>query len=362
MKFVLAGGGTGGHLFPALALAEELKKRDKDVEVLFIGGRGGIEERVVPRYGYRLELLEVEALKNKTGVARFKSLGKAFMAIFRSISLLRKMRPDGVVGSGSYSAGPVVLAAKLLGIKTAILEQNVLPGFTNRFVGRFVGRVYIAFEGAAKYFPPGKTKLLGTPIRREIVEAAGERDLKRDKKFTLFVFGGSQGAKTINAAFLDATEYLVDIWPSLRVIHQSGHEGFTAAATAYRRKNLKVELHEFIDDMASAYASADLVICRAGATTLAEVTAVGLASILVPYPFAADGHQKVNARYLEEKGAAIMIDPDELTGATLAKSIRRLFESRDDLRGLTKGASELGRLKAASSIADDYMDYIEGRA
>jgi UDP-N-acetylglucosamine--N-acetylmuramyl-(pentapeptide) pyrophosphoryl-undecaprenol N-acetylglucosamine transferase len=352
MKLVIAGGGTGGHLFPALALIEEFKRRDESTEIIFLGGRHGLEEKVVPGYGYELELLDVDSLKKRKGLNRLKAIYKAIKATFKALLILRKIRPDGVIGSGSYSSGPVVLAARLLRIKTAILEQNALPGLTNRLLGRVVNRVYTAFEAAGGYFVPGRTVLAGNPVRRGIMQVHGDK--ANNGKFNLLIFGGSQGATTINAAFLDATEYLTDIWNSLRVVHQTGREGYGAAEAAYSRKGLKVELHSFIDDMARAYASADLVICRAGATSIAEITALGLAAILVPYPFSTDDHQEVNARYLAERGAAVMIRQDELTGSTLASAIRNFFEDRRELERVKDSVRVLGRPDAAETIAEDY--------
>lgn len=358
MKLVIAGGGTGGHLFPALALVEEFKRRDESIEIVFIGGKRGLEERVVPARGFELELLDVVSLKKRNGLNRLKALFKATTAVFKAMRILRRIRPDGVIGSGSYSSGPVVLAARLLGIKTAILEQNLLPGLTNRLLGRIVDRIYTAFKEAGEYFPAARTLYAGNPVRKGILDVPGRKS--PNGKFNLLVFGGSQGATTINAAFLDATEYLPDIWSSLRVIHQTGSEGYGAAEAAYKRKGLTVELHSFIDDMASAYAGADLVVCRAGATSIAEITNLGIPAVLVPYPFSTDDHQELNARYLADRGAAVMIKQEELTGSALAGAIRRFFEDRADLERAKQSALFLGRPRAAETIADDYTRLLQG--
>lgn len=357
----MAGGGTGGHLFPALALAQEFKTRDKDIEIEFIGGVGGIEEKIVPKHGYPLKLLNVEGIKRTRGGTRVRALLKAFKSTVKAILTLRSMKPDGVIGSGSYSSAPVVLAARLLGIKTAILEQNALPGLTNRILGKFVDRVYIAFAEARAYFPPTRTVLSGNPLRKEILEGVVDKhgDLERGARFTIFVFGGSQGATAINAAFLDATEYLTDIWPALRVIHQTGDDGFNSVEAAYKRKRLKVDLYKFIDNMADAYSSADLVVCRAGATSIAEITAFGLASILVPYPFAADDHQEVNARSLSDAGAAVVIRQDKLTGRSLADAVRRLYEAKEEFKALSSRSKALGRPGAASVIAENFLKVLK---
>ncbi len=359
----MAGGGTGGHLFPALALAEELKQRDKDVEIIFAGAERGIEAKVIPARGYRLELFDIEGVKKRTGKKRLNAIFKAIKGTFEAIKRLKEIKPDGVIGSGGYSSGPIVLAAWLLGIKTAILEQNALPGFTNKILGHVVKRVYVAFEEAESFFPKGKTVLTGTPVRKDILRAAKESETngtkKKKEKFSIFVFGGSQGATAINAAFLDATEYLTDIWNSLSVTHQSGEEGFEVAKESYQRKNMKVHLEVFIEDMASAYKTSDLVICRAGATTIAEITSFGLASILVPYPFSTDNHQKVNARSLEKKGVSILIMQDELTGSTLALAIRKFFDNRAGLERVRDAAKKLSKPEAAGHIVDDFLELLD---
>lgn len=354
----MAGGGTGGHLFPALALAEEFRRRDAGAEVTFIGGKGGIEEKIVPKYGYPLRVLNVEGIKRRSGLARLRALGKAAKSTVEAVRILREIRPDGVIGSGSYSSAPVVTAAKLLGIKTAILEQNALPGLTNRVLGRLVDRIYIAFDEARGSFPGGRTVLTGNPVRRDILRADDEIEKPRDK-FSILVFGGSQGAVAINAAFLDATEYLTDIWSSLRVVHQTGVEGHDAVEAAYRRKNLRVELFEFIDNMSAAYNAADLVVCRAGATSIAEMTALGLASILIPYPYASDDHQTVNARSLSERGAAVLIKQDKLTGSALAEAIKRLYRHPQELKNIRDRSKKLGRPKAAEQIADNFLRVLD---
>lgn len=358
-KLIFAGGGTGGHLFPALALAQEFKRIEPGVEVTFIGGRGGLEEKIVPGYGYPLKLLNVEGIKRRSGLRRLRAIGKACKSTVEAVGILRSIKPDGVIGSGSYSSAPVVTAAKLLGIKTAILEQNALPGLTNRVLGKLVDRIYISFEEARGYFPGGRTVLSGNPIRREILESRGETEEEEEAegagKFSILVFGGSQGATAINAAFLDATEYLTDIWSSLRVVHQTGDEGFDGVKAAYRRKGLKVELYRFIDDMGGAYRSADLAVCRAGATSIAEMTAMGLPSILIPYPFASDDHQTVNARCLADKGAAVMIRQDNLTGSALAGVLRRLYKDPKEFKAMSAAAKAFGKPGAAEMIAGNFL-------
>ncbi|MEK6790271.1 MAG: undecaprenyldiphospho-muramoylpentapeptide beta-N-acetylglucosaminyltransferase [Deltaproteobacteria bacterium] len=355
LTLVMAGGGTGGHLFPAMALAGEFKSRYPDARIVFIGGKGGIEEKLAPGLGYELRLLDVEGVKNRRGIRRIRALVKAVMAAVKAVGILREIRPDGVIGSGSYSSAPVVSAACLLGMKTAILEQNALAGLTNRVLGRFVDRVYIAFAEARRFFPMPRTVVSGNPVRREILGRAPDEAIGKGDKFTILVFGGSQGATAINTAFVDATEYLTDIWPGLTVVHQTGKDGYDQVVRAYRRKGLKVDVHMFIDDMAGAYRGADLAVCRAGATTLAELTALGVASILIPYPFASDDHQSVNARCMADSGAAVVIEQDKLTGAALAAAIKRFYGFPGELKAMREKARGMGRPSAAVTIADDFL-------
>ncbi|MFQ5329511.1 MAG: undecaprenyldiphospho-muramoylpentapeptide beta-N-acetylglucosaminyltransferase [Thermodesulfobacteriota bacterium] len=373
VKVLFAGGGTGGHLFPALSVAGELRRRDEHCDIVFVGGRGGLEERVVPEQGYSLELLDVAGLKGTSGMKRVKSLYKALAATGKSLVLLRRLKPLGVIGSGSYASGPVVLAAKMLRLKTAILEQNAIPGITNRYLGRYVDRVYVSFEESRGYFPEERVVVTGNPVRREILEEAArqrEEIIKRRKgRFTILVFGGSQGAKTINTAILDALEYLTDVVNSIRIIHQSGVEWCDEVKGGYERKGLlsgggkrsggMVEVLPFIEDMSSAYAAADLVICRAGATSIAEITALGLASILIPYPFAADNHQEVNARLLSGRGAAVMLGQDGLTGQVMAGEIRTLYTDREKLHGIRSASKALGMPGALDAIVDDYLRLLD---
>jgi len=366
LKFVLTGGGTGGHLFPAIALAEEFKRRDGSVEVEFIGAIGGLEEKIIPAYGYRLTTLNVEGLKGGRGLKKGVAILKAAAATVRAIKILRAMRPDGVIGSGAYSSAPVVAAARLLGIKTAVMEQNAQAGLTNRMLGRIVKRVYTAFPEAGGFFPKQKVLLAGNPMRGDIIEKAliSRASSKRGAgqggrgKFTILIFGGSQGAMAINAAFLDATEYLRDIWDNLDVIHQTGEKAFSFVHEAYERKKLNVRLYRFIDSMAEAYASTDLVVCRAGATSIAEIAAFGLVSILVPYPFASDNHQEVNARCMVRGGGAVMIPQEKLTGRSLAENIRRFYENPGELSSSRKKALGFGRVNAAAVIVDDFMNLL----
>jgi len=351
MKVVIAGGGTGGHLFPGIALAEEVVTRHPSNEVLFVGTARGLEARVVPQRGFPLELIDVTGVKGK-GIAGFVGgVLKLPRAIARCVQILRDSRADIVVGVGGYASFPMVVAAFLRGTPTAIQEQNALPGLTNRLLGRIADAVFVAFDEAARFFPARKTQNVGNPIRKALMENF-LRPQETHERFRILIFGGSQGARAINLAAAEAATVLAPLRERLRILHQTGSSDRETVQQAYAAAGIEAEVVEFIDDMSQAYARSDLVICRSGATTLAELTVCKKAAVLIPFPYAADNHQEVNARSLVDKGAALMILQRDLTGARLAEEIRALIEHPDRLRKMEKAAGLLGRPEAAKEIAD----------
>lgn len=348
MRLLVAGGGTGGHLFPGLALGEEVKTRHPRNDVLFVGSARGIEAREVPKAGYPLEIIDVAPLKRIGLLGFLKGLFRLPIALWQSIKVLRKFDPDVVVGVGGFASGPVVLAAWLLRIPTAVQEQNALPGFTNKVLGRFADAVFIAFDEARKFFPASKTHLLGNPIRRAFLDnylhtkPAGER-------LSIFVTGGSQGAHVLNLRVAEAMELLKD--RPIDLLHQTGVKDLEEISKRYAGlPNAKAVA--FIDDMPGAYSRADLMVCRAGATTIAELTVCKKPAILVPFPFAADDHQTVNAHSLVDAGAAILIAEKDLTAQRLADEIRALDADRGKLARMSRASGVLGRPEAAREIAD----------
>lgn len=351
MRVLIAGGGTGGHLFPGIALAEEVVTRHPKNDVVFIGTDRGLEARVVPQNGFVFEPIKSRGLKGMGLVKLLLGLLTLPLSFFSAISLLRKYRPDVVVGVGGYSSGPVVLMAWLLRIPTGIQEQNALPGFTNKVLGKFVNAVFLSFEEARAFFPSAKCHVLGNPIRRGLLENFLRPSVAHEQ-FTLLIFGGSLGAKGLNSRVVDALPFLDDLKGKLRVIHQTGKNDLEPVKKAYADKQFPADVREFIDDMAGAYLGADLVVCRAGATTLAELTVCKKASVLVPFPFATDDHQAVNAQALVDAGAALMFREQSLTGELLAKTIRELKDSPERLAKMQKAAGALGRPEAAREIAD----------
>jgi len=354
LRVILACGGTGGHLFPAIALAEALRDKDEKCSILFIGSKKGLEEKVLSRYGFPLRTLEVYGIKGKGIFDKSFSFLKAGLATISSVGMIREFKPDFVIGTGGYSSGPVVIAAKVMGIRTAILEQNTLPGATNRFLGKYVDRVFLAFPETVRFFRTEKVVVAGNPVRKEIREISKLKTQNSERK-TILVFGGSQGAKAINSIFLDSLNYLKDRF-DLHIIHQTGEEDYERVMEVYDKfqiSNFKFQIFRFIDDMAGAYSKADIVICRSGATSIAEITAIGKVSILIPYPYASDNHQEVNARYLSDKGAAIMLRQEDIKGEKLAEVIIRLYESKNELQEIGERALKLGNLNAGSIIAEE---------
>ncbi len=351
MRVLIAGGGTGGHLFPGIALAEEIVGRHPLNDVVFVGTDRGLEARVVPQNGFVFEPITSRGLKGMGPLKLLQGLVTLPRSLFEALSLVRRYRPDVVVGVGGYSSGPVVTAATLLRIPTAVQEQNALAGLTNRLLGAMVDACFTSFEEAARFFPTDRVHLLGNPIRRELLENF-LRPQRKHERFTLLVFGGSLGAQGLNRRVLEALPLLAELKDQLAFVHQTGKADLEAVREGYRAQGFQAEVTEFIEDMSQAYLGADLVICRAGATTLAELTVCKRAAILVPFPRATDDHQAVNARALVTAGAARMFREEELTGALLAETIRELKLHPERLEQMEKAAGMLGRPEAAREIAD----------
>ncbi len=351
MRVLIAGGGTGGHLFPGIALADEVATRHPKNDVVFVGTSRGLEAKIVPDCGYKLEVIRARGLKGVGPLRSALSLLLLPFTFIQSWRILRKCRPDVVVGVGGYASGPVVLAAWLQRVPTAVQEQNAVPGLTNRILGRFVRAVFIAFEEARPYFPEKKVQLIGNPIRRMLLDNY-LRSRRDHDKFTVLVFGGSLGARGINDRMLEALDHLGDLREQLHFIHQTGKADVELVRTGYTRRGFSAQVLEFIDDMSGAYSMAELVICRAGAATLAELTVCKRASILIPFPAATDNHQEMNAQAMVASGAALMFRQAEITGERLAIQIRNLKDHPEELKKMERQAALLGRPEAAKELAD----------
>jgi UDP-N-acetylglucosamine--N-acetylmuramyl-(pentapeptide) pyrophosphoryl-undecaprenol N-acetylglucosamine transferase len=353
MRAILAGGGTGGHVIPALAIANQLKK-NYGAEVLFIGTARGIENRLVPAAGYPLQLVRVGALKNVSLMTRAKTAFDLPRAVWDAGRMLNEFAPDVVIGVGGYASGPAMLAAVVKHIPTLAFEPNVVPGFANRVVARFVSGAAVHFEETAKYFR--RAEVTGVPVRQAFFEIPVlEPNKKPGRPPTVLVFGGSQGAHAINEAMIRCLPELRRQAPGIHIIHQTGEGDYNDALAAYHSladtTGESAEVFKFIEDMPAAFAQADLVVCRSGASTVAEITAAGKPAIFVPFPRAADDHQRVNAEVLERAGAAVVVEELKLEGVWLAETIAALLGDPARLARMSETARGLAHPNAARDIA-----------
>lgn len=356
MNVVIAGGGTGGHLFPGIAVAKKLKKVIPGVRITFIGTAEGIEAKIIPREGFEVRFIRSEGLVGRNIYRTIRSALKIPFSLKDSYMILKYIRPDVVFGVGGYSSGPLVLCASLMGIPTIIHEQNSIPGLANKLLGRFVDTIAVTYHESMTFFPQHKTFLTGNPVREEILRGDRERGCRifslEKGLFTIFVFGGSSGANRINSAVGEALTYLRDYQDKVQFLHQTGDRDFKSMKELYHSQGFKGTVVPFVYEMADAYAVSDIVISRAGATTLAELTACGKAAILIPYPFAAGNHQEANAKKLWDMGAAQMILDKDLNGKTLSDLIKYLLETPDALGEMERLSCSIGSNEAAKKIIE----------
>ena len=367
LRIIIAGGGTGGHLFPGIAIARELKKRCEEVHILFVIGRRKMERDIILKAGFEIRSIDVEGMVGKGLLQLIRAFLKVVISTIQSLSIMRNFKPHLAVGVGGYTSGPVCLMGCFLRVPTAIHEQNSIPGITNRILAPLVKKVFISFEESTMYFKKKKLFLSGNPIREEIMDpkifskrASRSADDLTKKRFVILVMGGSQGAKAINKAVFSALTELKKGGFLPFVIHQTGSQELKEITAEYYTNGIDGEVTGFIDNMAAAYARADLVICRAGATTIAELAALGKPSILVPYPYATRKHQDVNARALAAYGGADIIIQRDLNGTTLAKKIRMYMENPDALQQMSLFALKAGRPQAKEIIVEELMELIRG--
>ncbi len=349
MKVLFAAGGTGGHIFPAIAVANEVLRRDEASEVLFVGTARGLETRIVPEAGFQLSLINSAGLKNVGFVGKLKGLSVLPKSFIEARQIIRQFRPHVVVGAGGYVSGPVLLMAAIMGVPTLVMDSNALPGFTNRQLARFVDKAALTFEASLPYFGK-KGVVTGNPVRKEFFEVPPKQ---RSEVAHLLIFGGSQGARAINNAMTDALPHLRELKDRLTITHQTGEADFEKIRELYSRSDYPMaDVRPFIANMFEEFARADLVICRAGATTCAELAAAGKASIMIPLPTAADDHQRKNAEALEEGGAAKMLLQADLNGEKLAELIRTTIGDAETLSAMEAAAKAMGRADAAERTAD----------
>ncbi|MEJ2723484.1 MAG: undecaprenyldiphospho-muramoylpentapeptide beta-N-acetylglucosaminyltransferase [Deltaproteobacteria bacterium] len=357
LRVVVAGGGTGGHLFPGVAVAKEIRRQKEEAEILFITGRRKMAFDILTEAGFVHDAIAVEGIKGRGWKKGVMVILKLPWSLLQAMMIIRRFSPHLVLGVGGYSAGPVCLAAKMMGVPSAIHEQNSFPGLTNRLLCRIVDKVFIAFEESKAHFPRGSLFLTGNPVREELF-VEGEPQSAEDRHFTILVTGGSQGARAINDAFVEALSILRDKGLKPLVIHQAGAADYPRVLEAYRQRGLPGDLTPFIQDMARAYERADVVVSRAGASTISELAALGKPSILIPYPYAANKHQETNAGILVRAGGAEMVLQKNLTGRHLAGLLETYMNEPAALEKMGASARTVGRPDAARIITDLLLDMV----
>lgn len=362
-RVIISGGGTGGHVYPALTIAKAIQDK-MPVEILYVGSKNGLESQIVPKEGVEFETLELQSFARKITLENLKTIFKSAKAMYKATSIIRKFKPDVVIGTGGYVCGPMLMTASLMGVPTLIQEQNVIAGVTNRILGRVVNTVALGYDEARKYFPKCKNVVYtGNPIRENVLtvdrEVARERFGLKNDEFCVLISGGSRGARSINNAMADVHRYFKDK-SNIKIIHVTGNYGYKSVLNELNIEDSEKEVKygensiimPYLHDMPKALAAADLAVFRAGAIGIAELTAKGIPSILIPYPYAAEDHQTYNAKSLVMNGAAKMIVDKALTAQELIADINDLRFNPNITEKMAKASKELGRPEAANHIAD----------
>lgn len=358
-RVIVAGGGTGGHLYPGIAVARAMLRRDPALRVSFVGTARGIEQRIVPAEGFELDVIRSAGLKGKSAGAVARGVGVLPLSAMDAWRVLTRRRPSLVIGVGGYSSGPVVALAALRGTPTLLLEQNAMPGLANRLLARMVDAAAVTYEASLPWFH-GHGVVTGNPVRDAFLSVPA-RDPEGQRR-SLLVFGGSQGARAINQAMVAAAPQLRGVPGGLAIVHQTGSADEAQVRAAYEAAGVTAEVLAFLDDMPARMAAADLVVCRAGATTLAEITAAGRAAVLIPLPSATDDHQRRNAEALARAGAAEVLDQAELTAERLATIVGSLLADDQRRAAMAAAARTFARPDAAERIADRAFALMAGEA
>lgn len=355
LRFLLTGGGTGGHLFPAIATAEKMTALLPGSRILFIGTRRRLDRDSLNRYGFTVKTIHSYGFKGKNPLELAKALLVMPLSLLESGYHILRFRPDVVMGVGGYVTGPVVAAAWMLGRPTLIHEQNSVPGLANRMLGRLVRKICLSLPQSGGYFPAEKSVLTGNPVRAAIIDGGSARRKEHGKK-TVLVLGGSQGARTVNRLMIEAISGSPGDFSSIRIIHQTGKDDEQMVRAAYEDIGIDHQVSAFFTDMGGVYSQADLVVSRAGATTLAEIGVVGLPAVLIPYPFAADNHQQKNASWYAESGAAVVFEEKRVNGARLAREILLIMKDEERLARMSASMKKLGIADAAERIVSLCLD------
>jgi UDP-N-acetylglucosamine--N-acetylmuramyl-(pentapeptide) pyrophosphoryl-undecaprenol N-acetylglucosamine transferase len=351
MRIILAGGGTGGHVIPALAIAEELRKRGHDAG--FVGTARGIEVRLVPKAGFPLYLVKVGALNRVSLTTRLRTLIDLPLSIFTAMGILRRFKTQAVIGVGGYAAGPATIAAVLLRIPVVLFEPNVVPGYANRALARFATKAAVHFAKTGRWFR--NFEVTGVPVRPAFFSLPA----RRSQQPTLFIFGGSQGARALNRIVRESAAELLRRIPNLTIVHQTGEREFEEVSGFYIQNHIMVDVSPFIDDMPQRFADADLIVCRSGASTVAEIAAAGACALFVPFPGAADDHQLRNAELLAQENAALLIPESELSAERFVQEVTGLLGDPARLSAMGSKARTLVHPDAAAHIAEMALSVIK---
>ncbi|MFH1239515.1 MAG: undecaprenyldiphospho-muramoylpentapeptide beta-N-acetylglucosaminyltransferase, partial [bacterium] len=353
MRVLIIAGGTGGHIFPGISIGQELAKNK--TEILFVGRSQGIETEIIGRYKFDYKGISSSPLPRKLSLALIRSFFNWIRAFWESLSILKQFKPQVIIATGGYVCFPLVLGGWFLRIPVVIHEQNTVPGISNRLSGKLAVKITVTFEESKKYFNSRKVLVTGNPVRTEILSvdratAVKNLELKGNRQ-TVFILGGSAGAHSLNTALVEALDFLSEMKDKVQFIHLTGINDYESVKSAYQDKGYAGKVFPFMHDIQDAYRAADLIICRAGATTLAEITALGVPAILVPYPFATADHQRKNAQVLTAEGAGVMILNRGLSGRSLSEEILKLLKDQNKLAAMAANSRKLGRPEAAQEIA-----------
>lgn len=365
MRIIVSGGGTGGHIYPAITLINNIKKLVPDAEFLYVGTKKGLEADIIPREKIPFATLEISGFERHLTMKNFAVLGKALGSMVKARQIVKSFKPDVAVGTGGYVCGPILMASALMGVPALIQEQNAIPGVTNKILAKFVNKIAVGYERAAKHFSAEKTVFTGNPIRDDILlstrdEGLMEFSLDPSKK-TVLVSGGSRGAHSINKAMLEVHKHFVNNY-RVQIMHVTGKTEYDFVIDGLEKMGIdwqktdNLSVYPYLYDMPKALAAADIAVFRAGATSLAELTARGVPSVLIPYPFAAENHQEFNARELEKNGASKVILNKDLTGEKLIKTLEEMLSSENKLQEMAEASRNMGKPNAAQTIAEMIVD------
>ncbi len=365
LKVIISGGGTGGHIYPGISLACEIKSRDVNNDILFVGTERGLESKLVPREGFKIIKIKARGIQRKICFENLTAIVIFLVSLFQSYKIIKKYKPDIVIGTGGYVSGSVVLMAAILGFPTFVHEQNVIPGITNNFLSRITRKTFLSFNQSKEYFS-NKAKLIftGNPLRFKNIKQGTDREYKKfylnSSKKTILVLGGSKGAASINRAVLGGIDLIKDaIKNNWQVFLISGQDDYDNIMEIVGEEHKIFSVEPYLHDIEKAYSLADLVICRAGATTLAEIGAYGLPAILIPYPYATQDHQGINAKIFEREGAAILILEKDLSDKKLAQVLLDILKDKNRLEMMAKKSRKLSNVNSAKKIVDYISDYIK---